>query len=961
MRIIKSLAILFLLSNLILGQKIDPESLKQAALAHMKAGRYGEAIQLLNKYIAAKPRLAEGYNLRGLCYEARSQYKEAVIDFRRARKLEPNNKEVLKNLERVTEIWYKMLKKNIVGYKRDIQINPGNPYNYLEIGKAYRWMEEWQLAEEWYDKYLALDPNASSDEIIRYTEILAANKHLKKGQKILKKWLDKHPDDWRLWSRYGYFSLWLGQYKVAKKAFERALSFKPYFQEARKGLDTATKNAYVTELGPTDVKEYPIDRYYRILKKNPKRDEIRFRLIKELIKAKRIEEAYQQLLVLVDKYQNDPKFEKLWSYVTNYREKVYKNKIEYYRNRLSKNPKDKKAAYNLARYYTYTENYDSALAVYENYLKEVPDEKDPKFLFDYARAASWSRQFDKAIQIMDKLLERYPNNLEYQLFRAQLSVWTSQDLDLAEEYLTNVINKQPNNVDALIAMGSYLLLKRDFDKAQEMADRAEKIDASNPEVQKLKSNIEFQKMRAKEEELYKILEKGRTLAMKDSCEEALPYYREYLDEAEPNDLILKEYGDVQFCAKDYEGAKESYEEVLRHGYMYEAALQHAKLLYAMGDSLGALKEFRELTKEEPDEFDPILYLADTYAKVDKPDSARMIYNLLLDKWDLDSTEVKMVKMRLKWLPVTGLEGLIATFPSSIGLAPSASFYKDNIGFQFYRFGGRLDLGLISYFSIGVSFLKTYASADPNLLNSNILSNIPTDNYTWHGDFTTFKGHIFANVKRRFSAGLGYGVVNSNFGTTGNEMDAFVKYEIKDTLGVTANYLNTDADLLLYSPYLIDIRLQAAFYRLQGYYNFHSGLKLSSYYTFITVSDGNAGNNIRFRIGKVYWKDLTIGYEYYYANFRFDAFLYYSPIGFVSHSVWGEYYLYNEEFFKLFLNAKVGYVPANKFILTEARAQLEYEYSKKLSITGALSYGSTTRDNTGYQYLSGEISAYWSIY
>ncbi|RMD51242.1 MAG: hypothetical protein D6830_00780, partial [Ignavibacteria bacterium] len=222
-------------------------ALKQEALSHMQAGRYGEAIDLLNKYISAKPRLAEGYNLRGLCYEARSQLKNAIIDLRKARKLEPDNKEVNKNLARVREKLYKILKKNIVGYKRDIKIDPSIPWNYLEIGKAYRWMEEWELAEEWYDKYLELDPNASPDEIIRYAEILTANKHIEKGVRILKKWVDKYPEDWRLWSRYGWFNIWLGRYKIAKEAFERALSFKPFFKEAQDGLDRALKHAYLTQ------------------------------------------------------------------------------------------------------------------------------------------------------------------------------------------------------------------------------------------------------------------------------------------------------------------------------------------------------------------------------------------------------------------------------------------------------------------------------------------------------------------------------------------------------------------------------------------------------------------------------------------------------------------------------------------------------------------------------------------
>ncbi|PKL87599.1 MAG: hypothetical protein CVV23_14495 [Ignavibacteriae bacterium HGW-Ignavibacteriae-2] len=278
-------------------QKSDDQSqsLKKSAVAQMQAGRFGEAIDLLNKYISANPRQSEGYNLRGVCYENRGQFQNAVLDFRRSISLDQNNAEAKKNLARTQNIWFDQLRNIILGYEREIAIDPSNPFNYLEIGKSYRLMEEWQKAEEWYDKYLERDQNASPDEIIRYTEILAKLNHIKKGETILKKWVDKYPDDWRLWSRYGYFTMWVGNYRNAEKAFKSALGFKPFFKEALDGLDQATKKSYVTQQDPRAFeKEFPIDRYYRMLRNDPKDVNTRFSLVDELIKAERIEEAYQQ-------------------------------------------------------------------------------------------------------------------------------------------------------------------------------------------------------------------------------------------------------------------------------------------------------------------------------------------------------------------------------------------------------------------------------------------------------------------------------------------------------------------------------------------------------------------------------------------------------------------------------------------------------------------------------------------
>ncbi|MDR3610653.1 MAG: tetratricopeptide repeat protein, partial [Ignavibacteriaceae bacterium] len=157
------------------------DALKKDAIKEMSAGKYGEAIDLLNRYVSARPQEAEGYNLRGLCYQKRGDYEMAVYDFRSARKLAPNNSEINNNLSATTGAWNKILFNNIEGYKREIALYPKKPVNYLNVGKCYKNLGQWLIAEEWYDKYLAME-EASPDEIIRYTEILAKNNHIQKGE-----------------------------------------------------------------------------------------------------------------------------------------------------------------------------------------------------------------------------------------------------------------------------------------------------------------------------------------------------------------------------------------------------------------------------------------------------------------------------------------------------------------------------------------------------------------------------------------------------------------------------------------------------------------------------------------------------------------------------------------------------------------------------------------------------------
>ncbi len=938
-------------------------SLKELAISHMAAERFGEAIDLLNKYISQHPQEAEGYYLRGTCYWKRLQYPYAALDLKRAVRLAPKNKTYRNDLQKLKKIWYAILRKKIDGYKREIAIDPSVAKNYLEIGKAYRQMEQFKLAEEWYDKYLARDDNASPDEIIRYTEILAKTKHIKKGQKILKKWVERYPKDWRLWSRYGTFSLWLGERKTAEHAFQTALGFKPYFQEALDGLDKARRIPYVTDYDPRSFeKEFIIDKYYRLVKKHPDNKKYRYRLIKELMKRKRYEEAYQQVLNMEEKFSEDPNFEKTYNYVISTREKVYNRAIKKNLKLLKRNPHNRKAIKKLVQYYQNLEDYNSALDLLKNFFEKYPNDKDNQLRFTYAKIAAWNKNFDLAGKILDGLLEEYPDNLKYKLMRAQILVWTNQDIDRAEQYLNEVLAKEPNNFDALIAMGSLQLLHQDPDEARIYADRAKKIKPDNSDLGELETQIDLLKQRKEQEELQKILDEGRQYVLDSNCTEALPYYQEYLEKAPPNDLITKEYGDVLFCAKDYEDALNAYNQVLGHSFMYDAALQRAKLYFVMGDSLDALNSFKELINEDSTEFEPRLYLGDTYIKFHEYDSARAVYDTLKN-WDLDSTQLAMVEMRYKWIPPTGFYGFIESFPTSIGFSPSVAFYADNIKFRMINYGGTLEFGALSWLSLGLGINKITLSSE----------------YGFR-DFALLKFSLFAHYWDYFSASLSFGSMKTANMNPYADLEARVKYEKKDTLMVEGYYLNRDAGLMLYSPGLINSvwsaeapRIFATLYKIGGYWHHKSGLRFSGYFDYIAISDANEGNYFQFRIGKLY-DNLEAGYEYYYANFKYDKSLYkdstalaanrpyyYSPQNFVTHSVYADYLMQNDEDLIIKIGGKVGYAPTSGFMIFEGYGKAEYHPFEGLTITGSFGVGNSTRDISNYRSYSGVISAYWNIY
>jgi hypothetical protein len=141
------------------------------------------------------------------------------------------------------------------------------------------------------------------------------------------------------------------------------------------------------------------------------------------------------------------------------------------------------------------------------------------------------------------------------------------------------------------------------------------------------------------------------------------------------------------------------------------------------------------------------------------------------------------------------------------------------------------------------------------------------------------------------------------------------------------------------------------------------VKFDGHFSYITLSDGNAGNDVQLRIGKKFAENITAGYEYLYENFASDynKKQYYSPKDFESHSLWGEYEYPVEDDLLLTFGAKFGYVPASDFMIREVSGQAVFKISTTFIATARITLGETYRTDSSYQYASGFLSAYWSIF
>ena len=1026
---------LFIITLPILSQN-KYEALKRQAVVLMTSGRYSEAIDQLNKYIAANPLEADGYHKRGLCYEQRPEYQYSVLDLRRAVRLDPKNSEIKNDLDRVIGIWHKQLYQKIDGHTRDIAINPNNAIGYLEIGKSFRWLEDWKKAETWYDEYLKRDDNASPDEIIRYTEILIKTGSLIKGEIILKKYTIRYPDDWRIWSRYGYFTLWLGKYKIAEDAFKTSLGIKPFFQEALDGLDLAINKAYLIQENPrtTERVEYqdPIDRFYRLLDKDPANDPIRFNLINELIAKNRYEEAYQQLQYLQPKHNEEDQFKKIWKNVTDYRDITFNNNIDRYTAAIKENPSDKQAVMKLAESYANLFYYDSAIEVLNEYLQDIPEDQDLDARYKYAQYSAWNYEWEKAIVQIDKLLKLDPNNLDYQFLRGQIGVWTVQDLDLAERYLLNVYDVKPQDFSLLLSLTSLYTWKGNLREAKKYLDMAKQISPNSPEVEKAQNNYEIQQAASEGQKVFVIKNQAISLSEHGKCEEALAKYDQFRSKRiELNRDEMIEYAAIASCAKEYSLAIEYYDKVLSDQYDYKIALFRAKNYYLNLDTLKALKELENISILNPEDDETRLILADTYAMVNQLDRSELIYRELKSKTqndlqqqelinqrivylgkyyaknknfdkaeqifeemdkeitnpgtrkDLhtcqlflgdsyviagsygearnvyhdilnntqDTSEVRIVKERISWLPQTGISGGLSSLgnffsfflPNKMGLTPFSTYYGDNQNFRLYNYGTRLDGGFTGFLSLGASWSKT-------ILDNPVISR----------NLTQFRGVAEILLLKDLNLSGSYGVLNI-YGESDRQIgNISLRFESENDFSFLLSFENNDARAILYSHDLINIRLNANYFRFSGLFNYNHIYGISGFYNYFSLGDNNEGNDIQFRLGKKFIHNGFFGYEIYFSDYAFISPSYYSPQNFASHSIWGEL---NWELKKLKLKAigKIGYVPKADYIINEIFSEAIYNPTLSLTITVRLGIGNSVRYDSSYKNFTASIFASWGIY
>ena len=960
----KFLLIVFILvsSTPLLAQQ-SSNFLKQEAERFMKAGRFGEAISMLNELISSDRNNAEALVMRGKCYEKRSQYKSAVEDLRSANQIKRNDNDIKEYLSILENLWITDINDNIIVLEKKIALNPNLYDNYVSLAELYFEKNDKAKAENLYDKYLN-NTQGSPEIILRYGEILAKNNQLKKGEATFKRYSELYPQNDLILSRYGYFNLWMGNFSKAEKIFSDVLRRNPNIVEAQDGFRQSKAKGYfdpsnqvskkVLSTNTLNSSQSKIEMYRSKLSTNPNDYSSRLLMVDELSKSKRFEESFDQLQIVLNDSLNVPRNIGFKRPLIAKRDSLLKIIIDDYKNKIAQNPKEKSYTTRIAYYYGTVNDYNNAMLSLSNYFNQADVTDGDELKFRYAQYASWTGEFEKALNQLNYLLTIDPDNLEYQALKGKIFVWSNQNPELAEKLLMNNISGGNQTIDVILSLATLYIQTDNSSKADKFLEWARTLDPKNSEVLKVQGLYTKYKESKREQLIYSLIEKGREYSRLGDCENAIIKFDEYFEAVKnPSNSELIEYADLQICVKNNDKAIKIYDNILNKKYDNDVALLRAKQILWKGDYKSAIGEFQKLTSNNPDNQEANVLLGEAYQNLQQYSMANSIYNKVLENTS-DNKIIDMVNDRISLMPKTGFSSYFSNFPRPIGFSPSFLTYSDNQDFTFTNIGGRLEIGIAKMVSGGFSYsdVNIYSSIDKR-------------------KFIQFKGHLFVNILDNLRLSGGYGTLNSQYLPKKNIADVSLNFNLNQDFSFKLYYERNDAALVLYSPYLVNFRNDVDLVKVSGLYEQSKKLRLSGYFSYLSISDGNVGNDFQLRIGSQLLKDTYFGYESKYISYKYDSpfvpftnqksRLYYSPQNLDSHSLWAEWGLEQNEKLNFIFGGKLGYIPLYNIVLRELNGNLKYSPLNNLILSMEFSAGSSYRFDSSYNYFSGSLSLYWQLY
>lgn len=894
------------------------------ALDLYNSGLYQEAIIVLNQHLKKSPEDLESRTLLASAYFKIKKFDAAVKECEMILAQDSTREETKRVLTQARAQIEQDRAKRIAYYQNLLQKHPENLSYRLALARFYVQEGDYREAEKNFQEYL----KGKSEDIeawFEYAQVLSWQKKNNRAIEIYQNYLKKEPGNLRFRIGLGYALLWSGRVAEAKKEFLAVLRVDSTQREAREGLKA------IAALPAPKVYVYPIDRYYAILKREPKNNQVRLSLIKELLKAKRFDEAYNECQKLLNLQPEHPEGIKLLKEIERQTLEFHQERVSSLTDYVKEHPEDEAARLNLASSLFFLEKYREAIIQLKAYLEKRPADVEARL--KYAQSLFNTQDMEGARQEYGMVLKEWPDSLQIRLEFARCLFW--KDRERAEQELLLILTKQPNNLDAYLTLAKLYLISGNLERAKDKYEQVLKIAPGNKGALQGLKDIEVERYKQTEKEWWEKLNAARLATGNDDYASAIPLYEEYLEE-NPQDWTTKlEYARVLSWAKEYDSSINVYQEILEQiPNDPELRTEFARVLFWKGDYPQAAAEYEKALalypKDNPD-VKVLLGLAEAYREMGEFDKAEREYQKILKI----NPYANIALVGLKSIP----HEIQPDQPWSF-LPVNASYSKVAAPKEFHieqkKLTGKINL------SRTLQIIPGYQHYIFRQFEAN---------YYCNSYFFTLDYKFDPKLSAQFN--LGYNLYTGQFNpiyesyTTSTAFNwrfpAFfvaAEYQIRPDAKLGLEYERKE---LIYATETLPALRESIFGEkvgVKGEYRYKQNWQFNGQYQYGVYSDANQSQELLFGAAYNLLPELSVGYEYNRWGYQNTSPFYWAPTAYQTHELWSNFaktLATNLEF-----NAKFGFILVPGSSPWEKTLDASVYYTPLANLTLGVVLGFSTR-------------------
>lgn len=443
------------------------------AMALEQGGVIMEAVTTYEDYLRKEPgdAVARG-RLIGLLLKINKR-QEAIPHITILRKLDPANPQYKAYYDIEDEYKVNVEAVQEQEFKDKIKSGSATAATFLEYSKFLNAKGDEKGSREMLRRYLELKPSdfdAQLDLAKRYSwakQLADSRRHAQAAVKL-------SPDNVEANNLLGDLYFWAGEEDAALACYQRASRNAPSNKEIK------GKIAKIT-----DAPGYRERKMIEALAKEPD-SKVSLDLARYYLDHNREWEADSLVNRRLEKVPDDQDALKLSQDIQKKKQERYARQIKEYKNKLAAAPRDTTILLTLARYYVSVPELDSALDVYDRFMKLYPSNYGVRM--ERAKALMWNGRSGEAAAEFRVISVAQPDNVEASLSLAECLIMNDVNIEEAEIIFRRELTIHPDSIRPRIGYADALRREGRYEEAQ---DQYKAVLAKDPENERALIGLEW--------------------------------------------------------------------------------------------------------------------------------------------------------------------------------------------------------------------------------------------------------------------------------------------------------------------------------------------------------------------------------------------------------------------------------------------------------------------------------------